>query len=51
MLDAPEFSNHCRSQDHVLLRLVAAGNVVEISPKVPIAGSAPVRRPCPGTFA
>jgi len=39
ILDAPEFPYHCRFQDHVPLRLDAAGNVVEISRYVPIAGS------------
>ena len=53
ILDAPEFSNHCRFQDHVPLRLDAAKNVVEISWYVPIATWAPVRPPAPrpGTFA
>ena len=48
ILDTPEFPNYCRFQDHVPLRLGAAGNVVEISRYVPIAGSAPVRRYRPG---
>jgi len=47
ILDAPEFLNQYRFQDHVPLRVVAGEKSSEISPTMPIAGWVPVRRPTP----